>query len=361
MKLPNKEEFNYQDCVIAGDECWLITPKHMGVQWTEENARFRSCVVRQSDGFVISQGYRKFTNLGEKSEFEPWNAEWPICARRKIDGSLLMVSRYKGEMVVRVRNYINAYQLLNGYEISLFEKKYPEIFNWFLSEDTSEQTLLLEWTSPTNIIVLREHEEPTLTLLGIVENTTARYWCQQEVDFMAKYIFLMDRPETYEYASLDDCVADVIKWEDREGVVIYSPDSQILKKVKAGRYADLHAMATGLKTINNVLDWFMRSPRFTTSEGFYSHLESQFDYEVAEKCKPFIEPITDAYAKIVRCIEKAKERAQFIQTYSCRKEQAAAIQQEFTGWKTAMAFLVLDNREIDDKVVRKAMEKILEL
>jgi hypothetical protein len=38
-----------------------------------------------------------------------------------------------------------------------------------------------------------------------------------------------------------------------------------------------------------------------------------------------------------------------------------AIQEEFSDWKTAIAFILLDKREIDDKIVRKAMEKILEL
>jgi hypothetical protein len=26
MNLPDREDFNFKDCVIAGDECWLITP-----------------------------------------------------------------------------------------------------------------------------------------------------------------------------------------------------------------------------------------------------------------------------------------------------------------------------------------------
>ena len=55
-----------------------------------------------------------------------------------------------------------------------------------------------------------------------------------------------------------------------------------------------------------------------------------------------------------------RERMEFIRNYPNRKEQAEAIQQEFTGWKTAIAFLMLDNREIDDKVMRTAMEKILQ-
>jgi hypothetical protein len=72
MKLPTTEEFTFKDCVIAGDDCWLITPNHIGVKWTDENARFRSCIVRKSDNFVVSQGFGKFTNFSEQPDFQPW-------------------------------------------------------------------------------------------------------------------------------------------------------------------------------------------------------------------------------------------------------------------------------------------------
>ena len=85
------------------------------------------------------------------------------------------------------------------------------------------------------------------------------------------------------------------------------------------------------------------------------------DFEIAEKCKPFIQEITDAYTKFVKCVDNMNERIPFIRNYETRKEQAMAIQEEFRDWKTAIAFILLDKREIDDKIVRKAMEKILEL
>ncbi len=126
-------------------------------------------------------------------------------------------------------------------------------------------------------------------------------------------------------------------------------------------YCELHKLATGIKTINNVLDVFMQSPKFTNYKDFYKYIETLLDYEIAEKCKPFIQEITDAYAKFVKSVDNMNEAMLFIRNYSNRKEQADAIQQEFRNWKTSIAFLLLDNREIDDKIVRKAMEKILEL
>jgi hypothetical protein len=40
MKLPDREQFRYLDCVIGGDECWLINPKELGCTWNEDNLMF---------------------------------------------------------------------------------------------------------------------------------------------------------------------------------------------------------------------------------------------------------------------------------------------------------------------------------
>ena len=363
MKLPNKEEFNYKECTIAGDECWLIVPKDMSVEWNDENARFRSCVVRKSDNFVISQGFKKFTNFGEKPAFEPWNDSWNIEARHKLDGSLLIVSCYKGEWIIRTRGTINARLLPNGYEIDLLVEKYKQFFknnDAFDGISALEQSWLFEWTTPSNIIVLRESDEYKLTLVGIVSNEDGDYYSQKYLDTCASQ-YQFDRPDRYQYDSVEECIIDVSAWKGKEGVVLYSPNGQILKKIKADEYCELHKLATGIKTINNVLDVFMQSPKFTNYKDFYKYIETLLDYEIAEKCKPFIQEITDAYAKFVKSVDNMNEAMLFIRNYSNRKEQADAIQQEFCNWKTSIAFLLLDNREIDDKIVRKAMEKILEL
>jgi hypothetical protein len=168
MKLPDPEQFNFKECQVAGEDCWLITPKEMGCKWTDDIARFRSVIITQKDHVTVSQGFGKFTNYGERPEFEPWDDSWEFEARHKLDGSLLIVSKFKGELVVRTRGTVDARSLPNGHEIDFLIKKYPKAFdNAFINSE--KNTLLFEWTTPSNIIVLREHDEPTLTLLGIVQ------------------------------------------------------------------------------------------------------------------------------------------------------------------------------------------------
>jgi hypothetical protein len=363
MKLPDTQQFKYKDCNIAGDDCWLITPSDMSTSWDDDNARFRSCIVRKSDNFVVSQGFGKFTNFQERPDFQPWDNSWKIEARHKLDGSLLLVSHYKGEWIIRTRGTSDARQLNNGHEIDLLIKKYPLFFNTEVSDYISalRQTYLFEWTTPNNIIVLRESDEPKLTLIGVVLNKDCSYYSQHWLDLVAKE-YGFDRPEKYEYNSIEECILDVSAWSGKEGVVLYSPDGQTLKKIKADEYCELHKLATGIKGINQVLDVFMASPKFVEYNEFYKYIHDTLDFEIAEKCKDFINEITEAYGKVVHTITQMKiyvdRNVRFLDT---RKEQAIQLQMKYKEVYLAIAFKVLDNQDIDDKFIKKAMEKELNI
>jgi len=87
MFLPiDVTNFNIKDCIIAGDECILVTPKDMGVTWTDENKIFRSSIWRKSDRKLVSAGFKKFVNLGEQPEFEPIDDHTDLEFIRKLDG-----------------------------------------------------------------------------------------------------------------------------------------------------------------------------------------------------------------------------------------------------------------------------------
>jgi hypothetical protein len=360
MKLPDPEQFKFKDCTIAGDECWLINPVDMATKWFDDNARFRSCIVRKSDNFVVSQGFAKFTNFGERPDFQPWDNSWKIEARHKLDGSLLIVSKYKGELIIRTRGTVDARQMANGHEIDLLIKKYPKAFdnNWL---DAGISSLLFEWTTPSNIIVLREHDEPTLTLVGIVGHRTMRYANQAALDGSSK-MFGVNRPEKYEYNSVEECILDVAAWTGKEGVVLYSPDGQTLKKIKADEYCELHKLATGIKGIKQVLDVFLASPKFVEEKEFYNYIETTLDFEIAEKCKDFIGKVTESYGKYVHTLNIIEyELKNHIKLLETRKEQALYITGRFKAWQTSLAFCLLDDRVVEDKLVKVAMEQLLDL
>jgi len=358
MNIPSTENgFKFKECTIAGDLCWLVVPTDMGTSWTSENSRFRSCIFRQSDYYVVSQGFGKFTNFGEKPLFDPWDSSWPVEARHKLDGSLLIVSRYKGELVVRTRGTADARSLNNGYEIDQLIQKYPLAFSFC---DLDQYTLLFEWTTPSNVIVLSEHDEPTLTLVGMIHTQSATYATQQTLDDVAKAI-LVGRPKQYYYSSIEECILDVSAWVGKEGVVLYSPDGQTLKKIKADAYCELHKLATGIKSVGHVLDVYMTAPtRFTSFDEFYAYIESTLDFEIAEKCKPFIDQIINAALKVFSNIQLIKhDCVSVLADMETRRDQAIWISQNYSGIMTAFAFKILDNKEIDDKLMHRAISENL--
>lgn len=363
MKLPNPEEFNFKECEVAGDKCWLITPKEIGCKWTDDVARFRSVIITQGDHVVVSQGFGKFTNYGERPDFEPWDDSWSFEARHKLDGSLLIVSAYKGHLVARTRGTVDARNLPNGHEIDFLIKKYPRTFdNDLLRSECC--TLLFEWTTPTNVIVLREHDEPTLTLLGIVECDTLAceevgrngvyYWTEEWCDKKGEE-WGVPRPQKYEYNTLAECLADVVAWQGKEGVVIRK--GQIRRKIKSDLYCEAHKVATGFTTIGHVIDLFMASPRFAKYSDFYSYVEKVIDFEVAEKIKDHMLTICVGWSKVLSKLESVKSIVNTVRSGFTRREQAQDFQQHYPAndWRLPIAFKILDNKTIPDKLLETAL------
>lgn len=297
FNLPqNLDEFNLKDCVIAGDECILITPKMMGVDWNDENKYFRSSVWRKSDMYPVSLGFRKFMNYGEKPSFEPIAEESTFRAIQKIDGSCLIVSNYKDELIVRTRGTVDATQLDNGFEIELLKKKYPKAFDneWL---ECGLYTLLFEWTTPTNRIVLNETAEPTLWLIGMVSHSDYSYIPQHNLDTYAKEMEV-ERPKSFGIR-LSDNIENFKKiiepLKDIEGVVIYDEPAgeetnQILKKIKTLRYLELHRVFTGVKSVDHLFDMFVEYGQ-PTRENFEALLATNFDWELVTTLNPLMDEL----------------------------------------------------------------------
>lgn len=346
------KDFNYKEGVIGGDEVYLVTPNDMGVKWTNENRHLRSCIIRKSDGKIISIGQRKFTNLGEQPDFEPWQSYYSFEAFRKMDGSLLIISRHNGELIVRTRGTFSIKTLENGQELDFLIKKYPKLFN-IVDSIYNDHSVLLEWTTPSNVIVLKESDEPTLTLLNIINHKSLEYKSQIEVDeYAAKWN--TDRPTRYYYNSLQECIDDVTTWKGAEGVVLYH--GQYLKKIKAAEYLRLHRCKSAISSMSNLIELFVESGS-ADEHDFYKYIELTLDHELAEIAKPDICRIGRALKLYT---EQYREVEEFIKTLvGTRKEQALAIISQWFDWRKSLAFILLDNKT-DDQKKAKILEELVD-
>lgn len=358
IALPDPDQFNIKDCVIAGDECVLVTPKDMSVVWNEDNKIFRSSIWRKSDMHPVSLGFKKFTNLGEQPAFEPMDDYEDLEFVRKMDGSLLIVSQYKGELIVRTRGTIDASQLENGHEIEFLKNKYPDVFDNFWL-DYERYTLLFEWTTPTNRIVLKESEEPTLWLIGIVSHRADsfdirkpyNYFTQEELDIQANFL-RVSRPERYTL-NLQN-VAEYLKDETSiEGVVIYANGGQILKKVKTPRYLYMHKVFTGIKTVDHLFDLFVEYGQ-PQRENFETLLATNFDWELVVALKALMDEL---YNKIRLITYKLMQINVYLNNSDFialdRKEKAQKILELFPN-DSGIAFALLDNKKIPPHKLWKA-------
>ena len=343
--LPDPQQFHIKE---IGNKI-LIHRKEAGVKWNDKNKYFRSSVWDKETGKLISAGFRAFTNYGEQPDFEPLSENTSVKAVTKCDGSLLCVSMFKGELIIRTRGTIDATKLENGFEIDFLKKKYPKAFdNHFI--DSEMYTLLYEWTTPTNRIVLKESDEPTLWLIGMVDHIDYRYSDQINLDNYAKE-FGVERPKTYGitlYAQgfgIDNLKKQIEPLKDIEGVVIYDHlNGQILKKIKTLRYLELHRVFTGVKSVDQLFDLFVKYG-CTDRENFETLLATNFDWELVTTLKSLIDEL---YLKWKRILT----RLTWIHVYLTnpdflildRKNKAQKILEMFPDC-TGIAFAMLDKKE----------------
>jgi hypothetical protein len=352
VKLPSPSEFNIKDVTIAGDECVLVTPKDMGVAWTEENKYFRSSIWRKHDMHPVSLGFRKFTYIEEQPEFEPWDYRDNFQAVHKIDGSLLIVSKYKGQLIARTRGTIDASQLANGFEIEELKKKYPKCFdNEYLS--TERFSLLFEWTTPTNRIVLKESNEPTLTLIGVVNHDDYGYI----PPFTISNMLDVGAPMVYGYNELEHIKEFLKTNETIEGFVLYSSDWQTLKKAKTDHYLKLHRLYTGIRHVNQLYDVW-KDYNYPSRKEFEERLAREHDHELVIGLEKFIAELFESYKELK---EKYDEITSFVAGEEfrklTRKEQAQIIASRYQTW-AGIAFSCLDGKplEIDNLFKLKKYE-----
>jgi hypothetical protein len=345
--LPDPEQFHIKE---IGNKI-LIHRKEAGVKWNDKNKYFRSSLWDKETGKLISGGFRAFTNYGEQPDFEPLYENTSVKAITKMDGSLLCVSMFKDELIIRTRGTVDATKLENGFEIEFLKKKYPKAFdNHFI--DSEMYTLLYEWTTPSNRIVLKESNEPTLWLIGIVDHIDYRYVDQINLDNYAEE-FGVERPKTYGITlytqgfGIDSLKKQIEPLKDIEGVVIYDHmNGQILKKIKTLRYLELHRVFTGVKSVDHLFDLFVEYGT-PIREEFEKQLASNFDWELVTTLKPLLDELYDRWMYIGKKVNDIVQYVHNPMFRECdRKLQAHKIMKDFPDC-TGIAFSILDRKEGD--------------
>jgi len=347
----NEEFFIIKDGLFCGDESYLIVPKHINAQWNQNNKFFRSSIWRKSDGKLISAAFKKFVNWSEKPDTFPVPLSLKDCnIVTKIDGSLLCIDFYNGQINTRTRGTFNTDTLNNGHEIKILKQKYPKLFSncELLS---GKYSIICEWVSDENTIVLKYPNCPDVFLIAVINLEDYSYLTQKEVDDLAIQ-WQVKRPVKFDLNNTDDIFTIITQKEDIEGVCVYSPlngkSDQEIHKIKSTKYLALHKLKSDLSCLEKILDIYLQrgEPNYSS---FFVFVSDTFDFELANQIRGDISKLCDAKKEVEKILSGMEKFLKKIKNLPSRKDQAKEIINSYGGEKNNRAqflFCLLDEKEI---------------
>lgn len=192
---------------------------------------------------IVSYPFDKFFNLNEVPEtnetlVKSWiNESDYVWATDKIDGSTIIVSKYKNKPLITTNGSFENDQTKWAKE--LFDEKYPE----FLGNMKNDYTYIFELIHPENKIVLDYNGEKSLYLLNVRDMKTEKLIPLCDVHNIAKE-FGFKLPEVYDFKDLDTMVhlAHTMTGVNKEGWVIRIGvgKDEYMVKLKLDEYFAMH-------------------------------------------------------------------------------------------------------------------------
>lgn len=353
----NQELFMVHEHIVNGEVMHLIQPCAISCKWNQSNKHFRSSLWN-INGELVSAGLPKFVNWGENPDNFPVPTSLKNCTVvEKMDGSLLIISKYKGNYILRTRGTVDASKMENGHELEFFKSNILPKLN-FEANDTWNYSVLFEWYSPLNRVVIRYGDDAQYYLVGMIEHSDYSLADQETLDKLADAYGLL-RPNTYTFTTLSDLLTNVDAWKGKEGVVIYSKNGQELHKVKASDYLIRHRLKDEFGSLEKVLDFFISQdcPDYHT---FYNKVAEVVDFETAEECRGDISKCVDAHKDVNKIIFGMRGFVEGLKHLPTRKEQALKVLSSYGNTnRGSFVFKLLDGKTLDSEDHKKLFWQVL--
>lgn len=286
--------------IASGESVFMVFPDQDAPTpaWDSQNKIFRSSIWN-NNGELVSASFPKFMNWGENSLNFPVPKSLDNCTIvDKLDGSLLIISKYNNQLIRRTRRTLDAATLKKGHEIEIFNQTVLPKLNLF-NDATWPVSWLFEWTSPEQQIVINYGDTPRFRLVGMINHSDYTMLAQESLDTVARNLGL-ERPATHKFKSLESLLTEVNKWEGAEGVCVYK--GQSIHKVKSAWYLVRHRMATELSSRDKVIKLWLQSGKPKYND-FFNQVTEEFDFELATKARGDISIICDAYKEVLEIIK----------------------------------------------------------
>jgi RNA ligase len=196
--------------------------------WDEVTMQCRGLILDEQSN-IVARPFRKFFNYGEIPVSEI--PDLPFTMTEKMDGSLVIITRYNGELIFATRGSFESDQVKYAKEI-WFNKYHhlgPTICHNY--------TYLFELIDPRNKVVVDYQEEADLIALEYTPNEKEDFRYFPALPFKAV-------KQHFGFDSIEDVIASLDgEWNNREGYVIRFENGYRLK-IKSPEYLRLHKIIT---------------------------------------------------------------------------------------------------------------------
>ena len=346
INLPTEEYFHINPHTFCGLDCYLIVPR-IDAKWNSDNLHLRS-IVTDREGEVLSCGFPKFFNCGEKPDCYPDPQEFnDWCVESKLDGSLLIADFVNDQFSMRTRGTVSYNIQENSKDFELLPEKYPNIKSYLSKHN--HYSLLFEILTPNNVIVIRP-EEVKFYFLGAIDKRNLKLVHGSELLQIWKGLGCPLTPKRYQFDNIKD-LSQIINWvkgwKGEEGIVLTYNRGQNKIKIKSDWYLWIHRVKSQLNSENNLIEYFIEK-EMPSYEEFFKIIENEFDFEIATQLSSLMKRIVDANEKTKTHIEKIKEFVLEIRNFPSRREIAEAIKNNHKS-DSALAFSILDGKIITVK------------
>lgn len=346
----------------------LIGPSIMGKWKCWEDRWLRSLHI-SNDGSIISVGMPKFFNLNEGELGSNYNVNLQeivksgqVCYSEKLDGSLIIKYIHNEEVRFRTRGSLEIGLESWAKDVEIFKQKYPRLFDPICG--SSSLCLLMEYVSPSNRIVI-PYAEPDLYGLAVVQFPQDKCWWEGALSEIKLLPFSVSnaifknvhnipvKPQTHLIATpenISHLIHKISKSNDIEGIVLRLDKETRLVKIKADPYLAKHALRSNLNT-STMIDLWLQTAGFDYQQ-FIEYFEKNYDYETMIYSIPIISAMFDG---IREWFNQKDHLENFVWSNKelSRKDFAVLAQKRFVGYNLSICFLMLDNREIPQDLIKK--------
>lgn len=226
--------FNYsKECQLAG-------------HWNKITRQCRGLIIDTKTMEIVARPFKKFFNLNENDwstldKFPLWDEIEAVEVTDKMDGSLGIITKYNGELLVATRGSFESDQA--GWAHDFIKE------SWNLDEMTDRHTYLAEIIYPENRVVVDYEGMKDVVLLGIVHTDSGYELPRNEVERHAELLGA-NLVDMFECKGFDHLLDLKQKLDfNTEGWVVHFLRTNQRVKIKTDDYMRLHRLISNLSPL----------------------------------------------------------------------------------------------------------------